>query len=137
MNQPAYPPDLTMRRGNVPVVNVSGFDALAYTRWLSKITGQTWRLPSEDEWEYAARGIHPSKPGGVEGPRAWGREKAVRGPLEASDAAREGDEAKARTGDARAGRGRGGGAMASKHCDGGATSVVGGAWRIRSDRAEL
>ena len=39
-----------------PVVNVSWGDAVAYTRWLSTKTGQDYRLPSESQWEYAARG---------------------------------------------------------------------------------
>jgi formylglycine-generating enzyme required for sulfatase activity len=39
-----------------PVVLVSHADAEAYTRWLSAKTGQRWRLPSEEEWEKAARG---------------------------------------------------------------------------------
>lgn len=43
-------------RGNRPVINVTFDDALTYTRWLSAVTGQPYRLPTEDEWEWAARG---------------------------------------------------------------------------------
>ena len=39
-----------------PVVLVSKMDAVAYAGWLSRRTGNTWRLPTEDEWEKAARG---------------------------------------------------------------------------------
>ena len=39
-----------------PVVCVNWEDARAYTRWLSKKTGKRYRLLSEAEWEYAARG---------------------------------------------------------------------------------
>ncbi len=44
-------------RDNHPVVLVSYDDARAYADWLSKKTGKYWRLPSENEWELAARGL--------------------------------------------------------------------------------
>ncbi len=43
-------------RQDFPVVNVAWYDALAYCRWLSEITGKPYHLPSEPEWEKAARG---------------------------------------------------------------------------------
>ncbi len=39
-----------------PVVLVSHGDAKAYAAWLSSVTGATWRLPTEVQWEKAARG---------------------------------------------------------------------------------
>ncbi len=44
-------------REDHPVVLVSHDDAEAYAAWFSETTGETWRLPTEIEWEKAARGL--------------------------------------------------------------------------------
>ena len=54
-------------RGNRPVVRVNWYDARRYVEWLSAKTGETYRLPSESEWEYAARA-------GTDTAYSWGDE---------------------------------------------------------------
>jgi formylglycine-generating enzyme required for sulfatase activity len=51
---------------NHPVVKVDWEDAKAYAKWLSGKTGRNYRLPSEAEWEYAARA-------GTTTPYWWGQ----------------------------------------------------------------
>jgi formylglycine-generating enzyme required for sulfatase activity len=49
------PGDLGWGRGKHPVINVNWDDAVAYTSWLSRKTGKTYRLLSEAEREYVTR----------------------------------------------------------------------------------
>ena len=46
---------MSVNEDKQPVVNVSWEDAVAFARWMSQRSGKTYRLPTEAEWEYAAR----------------------------------------------------------------------------------
>ena len=63
------PEDEGWGRGSRPVINVTWEDAQEYVRWLSRETGERYRLLSEAEWEYAARA-------GTETARYWGESES-------------------------------------------------------------
>ena len=67
---PGHSYDQGWGRGRRPVINVNWHEAKAYAAWLSKQTGKRYRLPSESEWEYAARA-------GTETVYSWGNEIGV------------------------------------------------------------
>ena len=64
-----HPEDEGWGRGRRPVINVSREDALAYVRWLSRRTGESYRLLTDAEWEYVARA-------GTTSARHWGESES-------------------------------------------------------------
>jgi formylglycine-generating enzyme required for sulfatase activity len=70
---PLYWEDKNLNAPNQPVVGVTWFDAVAFCRWLTKVTGVTHQLPTEDQWEAAARG------GQVGRPYPWGDQAPAAG----------------------------------------------------------
>jgi len=65
------PDDRGWGRGKRPVIGVSWNEAQQYVRWLSRLTGKTYRLLTEVEWEYAARAETATA-------RPWGDSVGVR-----------------------------------------------------------
>jgi formylglycine-generating enzyme required for sulfatase activity len=71
---PLYWEDKSLNGPNQPVVGVSWDDAVAFCRWLTQVTGVSHSLPSEAQWEAAARGGLTGQPypWGAEAPDAGG-----------------------------------------------------------------
>ena len=71
---PLYWEDKNLNGSNQPVVGVTWHDAAAFCQWLTKVTGVIHKLPTEDQWEVAARGglVSQPYPWGDQSPEAGG-----------------------------------------------------------------
>jgi formylglycine-generating enzyme required for sulfatase activity len=75
-SQPAFWKDRERNNPSQPVVGITWFEARAYCAWLSEVTGKAYRLPSEAEWEAAARGQAEGNPHKYPWGDEWDKEKA-------------------------------------------------------------
>jgi formylglycine-generating enzyme required for sulfatase activity len=72
--KPLYWGDKNLNGPNQPVVGINWHDAAAFCRWLTKVTGALHELPTENQWEVAARGglVAQPYPWGTQAPDAGG-----------------------------------------------------------------